>query len=552
MVLTLNSRRAPRFTTGIGLPTGGATGDEYVDTGTNVLWKNVAGTWRQFGSGGGSATAGIVATVDRTASSGYSRTAPAYHHSDNALTNTSVGDTTARNNARALLASTFRYQLVEIKGFGQVTPWAAEATEPTNADWVNSGIDAAINTARSTGAEPVLVLYGAPFWMVGHRNTAGQGGGLGTYTMGTSEFQSSPVSWDDMRVRDDKMLKWVRLVELAATRYMAAPYNVRHFVVWNERKGYYNPATNLYDMSATAVAATAAVTSGYTDLYNRTYNQLRTTATAVGVAPSAVNVYGPYLVMDTWGTSEGSGNPVTTGPLAGDRGYGYFDQRNLDDLQYWLANKVGAQGMAMDMRNFNRPNAWADPYTDLTNGGGQANNGAFGGTQKFADIIAWLRSLDPATYPGANTLPVINAELYVGQQFNVAPGAINMALIAALWAAALIRVTKADQLRTTGAPNMQARWGNLGEEDRSQVWTSTLGVGGGVATAVLGAMKTFTDHFSPGTLLYPVTITGTNAANVEALASATKTLLVNKSNAPLTVNLTGTDLTLAAYEVRVI
>jgi hypothetical protein len=57
------------------------------------------------------------------------------------------------------------------------------------------------------------------------------------------------------------------------------------------------------------------------------------------------------------------------------------------------------------------------------------------------------------------------------------------------------------------------------------------------------------DYFGLGTQLYKAT---SSSPDVDVLASATKPLLVNKLATPLTVNVDGTVIIMAGYEMRLL
>jgi len=81
------------------------------------------------------------------------------------------------------------------------------------------------------------------------------------------------------------------------------------------------------------------------------------------------------------------------------------------------------------------------------------------------------------------------------------------------------------------------------------LFTATTVAGGGQATVYYPVQKALHDYFGPGTLLYKAT---SSSPDVDVLASATKFLLVNKLATPLTVNVNGTVIATAGYEVRLL
>src|SRR5450432_3062817 len=167
---------------------------------------------------------------------------------------------------------------------------------------------------------------------------------------------------------------WLHLVQRVAERYMAPPYNVRYFQVWNELKGYYNPGTNAYDYNASPGNPNEpTATHGYTYMYNQVYNRLMQVANELHISKDSIKVGGPYVVMDTWSSPNQS-------QLSNIRkAYGIYDECSVDVVLYWLQHKVGAGFITLDSGNSNKDNVnSADPFTS---------------SERFADMTQWLRSL---------------------------------------------------------------------------------------------------------------------------------------------------------------
>lgn len=83
----------------------------------------------------------------------------------------------------------------------------------------------------------------------------------------------------------------------------------------------------------------------------------------------------------------------------------------------------------------------------------------------------------------------------------------------------------------------------------NSLFTSTRTAEGGEPTPQYRVVKVFNTDFGPGTQLYKTT---SSSSDVEVLASATKTLLINKRNEEVMVQLDGNDLTMTPYEVRLV
>jgi len=126
--------------------------------------------------------------------------------------------------------------------------------------------------------------------------------------------------------------------------------DVRHFLVWNEFKGFFDEENNRWDAEA------------YTDLYNEVYE-------AVKAVNPLNRIGGPYLDM----ASPPSG---TTGQGSSLRGpWGTVDQRALDAFDYWLAHKRGADFVVVDGHT--------------TDGGGPDE---FAALEKLSAVGWWIRA----------------------------------------------------------------------------------------------------------------------------------------------------------------
>jgi len=87
------------------------------------------------------------------------------------------------------------------------------------------------------------------------------------------------------------------------------------------------------------------------------------------------------------------------------------------------------------------------------------------------------------------------------------------------------------------------------EQKWNYLFTSTKTAEGGQASPHYRVVNTFNNYFGPGTQLFNAT---TSSPDVEVLASATKTLLINKRDANVAVRLNGLEVMMTAYEVRLL
>ena len=285
------------------------------------------------------------------------------------------------------------------------------------------------------------------------------------------------------------------LAKMVAQRYP----DVTHFQVWNEMKGFWNSSLNRWDFE------------GYTNLYNQVYDALKS------VNPS-IQVGGPYVIMLNDPAKQGSsvfGNPKLTGP------YGSIDPRSLDVITYWLANKHGGDFIAFDGEAGGTPQMTASVAQ------------AFANNQFFSDVDTWVRS--------KTSLPIWWSEVY-----DTPWGGTEYSDTAQ---SAIIADTLVKMI--TSGTSVPLQWGPEGTAgtDNQSMWTNTLVAGGGQPYPYYAVAKAFHDNFGQGTALYQTT---TSSSSVDALASATKLLVVNKTAAGVTLSVNGTLVNLPAYGSQVI
>mgnify|MGYP000337542650 CR=1 FL=1 len=242
--------------------------------------------------------------------------------------------------ADELLREAAGVQNTQIMGWGLPSPLPS----PDQPDF--KALDQRVDLMKRTARWPVLTLCCAPDWM--------KGGRAGETDWSRLAAAPLPEHFDD----------FARLAATVAQRYP----EVRHFLVWNELKGFWNPSSNRWD----------AV--GYTTLYNKVYRAIK------AVRPDAL-VGGPYVVMSSFRTDDALVSRHGS-ELSG--AWGTVDRRALDVVQYWLANKVGADFVAVD--------GGVMP----TKGALQTDSAAALG--KFAAVNGWLKR--------RTDLPIWWAEFY--------------------------------------------------------------------------------------------------------------------------------------------
>ncbi|HET8909350.1 MAG TPA: hypothetical protein VFN11_20530 [Ktedonobacterales bacterium] len=460
---------------------------------------------------GQSARPTVTVTVNHSLIVGHSHFAPGITYTDNSLVYPwENNDPTAIENAKSLMSSAVKFQNTPIMAGGLPDLWPDPSTnEPTN--W--GALDQRLQLIVSTRGVPVITLNAAPWWMMGQLQSDG-----------TTLLLTRSDEWDERayasRILDDQMDGWLHLVKRVAERYMASPYNVRYFQVWNGLNGYYNPRADDYDYSTSAGnPAGSNATHGYTYMYNRVFDTLTTVATSLGIPQTELKVGGPSPQVNTWSSR------VQSKPSSLKKSYGRFDQRPLDAIKYWLQNKQGASFITVDANNTNLDNINRASASDAA--------------AKFADIVRWIRSLDNRDYPGATSLPIWLGQWYARPFKDWS----NNNHCNAIETYAMMEFMKAG-----GAVALDG-----GESDvnrgESRLWTDTV-KGGGAALPFYYSYRDFNLYFPAGTALYKTTIS--TPAQVDALASATVVMLVNRTSLTTVVHVDSTTQLLAPYEVAIV
>ncbi|GAA3070564.1 hypothetical protein GCM10020000_63860 [Streptomyces olivoverticillatus] len=361
------------------------------------------------------------------------------------------------------------------------TSWAggADNPEPRPGVYNFADLDRRIALMRATGGTPVLTLCCAPDWM--------KGGGDRT-DWSQQSLEKAP---DRAHYRD-----FAQLAGVIAARYP----DVRHFIVWNEFKGFYDDSRNRWDYE------------GYTEFYNLVYEELkkRNKNALVG---------GPYVVMDSQAPGSTANSSSVSGP------WGSLDQRAVDAVEYWDQHKEGADFVVVDGSSYTRDGSRLIPDE-------------FAATRKFADVTTWLNR--------TTGLPVWWAEWYVepADAQDNRTGWTEPHRIA-------VQATAMMRLAESGVAS--AFYWNPEEQGANCpgcLWRSTeLGDGGG-ELPMLDLLTHFAKAFPPGTRLRPVDVGGPDAGQVQALASGKTVLAVNTADRQISARVDGRLLGLGAYEVR--
>lgn len=239
-------------------------------------------------------------------------------------------DVESRRTAMGILSEVAPVQNQFIMGWGALNP------EPSPGEYNWSSLDQRMRLIEQTGGVPVITLCCAPDWMKGG--------------------EAGRTNWDDIRRAPDPKHydDFAALARVIALRYP----QVRHFIVWSEMRGFFDPIRNEWDARS------------FVALYNEVYAQLK------AVNP-AIQVGGPSMVVDSWKSASSQPRPSR---LGGD--WGVIDDRVLQSLQYFLDNADGYDFLVVNGSTANRDTGLNAP-TEMA-------------VDKFRVVNAWLRARSSA------------------------------------------------------------------------------------------------------------------------------------------------------------
>jgi hypothetical protein len=315
--------------------------------------------------------------------------------------------------AERILRRAAPVQNVFLMGWGSTNPEPA----PGKYDW--SSLDYRIDLIRRTGGIPVVTLCGAPDWM--------KGGAAGKTNWKDLGDAPTPDHYDD----------FAALAVAVAERYPS----VRHFTVWSELRGFFDAASNTWDIRA------------YTEFYNTVY-------TALKAHDPALSIGGPNPVMDSWADVDGMSSPsAVRGP------WGVLDRRALDALEYWLDHKVGAQFLTLNATTANRRTGRGAPVPVAV--------------EKFVAINEWIRQRTdlPIWYMEVYSPAADRAPTSFSNWIAATPNSIDRALAA---------------IRDSGA-SAALLWDPEGTRSRCTncLWTSPKTPGGATRTKFAGVLERY-------------------------------------------------------------
>lgn len=381
------------------------------------------------------------------------------------------GTGAARERAAKLLGAKRLPQNQHIMG------WGADNPEPSPGTYDFEALDKRVALMRKSGGTPVITLCCAPDWMK-------DGGKEGDTDWSELETAPSPRHYDD----------FAALAAKVAARYP----DVRHFLVWNEMKGFYDDARGQWDAA------------GYTKLYNLVYSAVKK------AGPDSL-VGGPYVVMDSVGKASDHASGVTGA-------WGALDQRALDAVRYWNKHRKGADFAVVDGSSYSLDDRYVpDEFT---------------ATDKLTAVTRWVRE--------ETKLPVWWAEWYVeaGDAQDERDG-WSEAHRSAVHASGLIAMAR-------GGTVAGFYWNpqNRGRACAGCLWRSTELRDGGTELPMMRLLSRFAREFPPGTRFTGVKVAEDDAPNVRVLADKDAVLVVNTLDRGIRARVDGRTFAMDAYGVR--
>lgn len=345
--------------------------------------------------------------------------------------------------------------------------WGAENPEPVPDEYNFATLDRRMAFIERTDGIPVIVLCCAPDWM--------KGGHPGE------------TNWDRLEEAPFRE-HFADFTELSVTIAKRYPY-VRHFIVWNEFKGFFDDERNRWEAEK------------YTDLYNAVYDALK------AVNPDN-RIGGPYLDFDSEPLDSPNASPYLRGP------WGAIDQRVLSAFNYWLLNRNGADFVVVD----------GHATTDF------GARDEFAALQKFRAVGDFLRRRVDA--------PIWWAEWYVEPATANRSPSHEVAL----------RVAAMIELASTGADTV-LYWNPRpgGPHCVSCLWTDTWSANGGRPLPFLtDLLQSFVRAFPPHVERRKLNV----ADGLIALKSERALLVVNTTDAPIAATVDDQQVEMSPYETR--
>ncbi|GAA3666916.1 hypothetical protein GCM10022224_033710 [Nonomuraea antimicrobica] len=343
--------------------------------------------------------------------------------------------------------------------------WGVGNPEPSPGQFNFRDLDRRLTLMASSRAVPVITLCCAPDWMKGG-------------PAGRTDWSKNHTVAPEREHFDD----YAKLAARVAKQYPT----VKHYMVWNEFKGFWDPTTNRWDAE------------GYTELYNKVYTALKDVS-------GDIQVGGPYMPMES---SSGGGPSELSGP------WGTVDQRALDAVRYWIENKKGADFIVID-------------GASMTKDKGNVPDD-FGALAKFGAVTTWVRQQ-------SGDLPVWWAEWYVEPENSQWSEAQRTAVQAvALMEFAMSGVTT-------------ALYWNPQAKDEGECPGCLWAPKAGGEMPMAGLLSGFSRWFPSGARVQAVP---SSEPKVRALGQERQIVMVNTSDRDVTATVDGRQVSLRPYEIK--
>ncbi|GAA2310035.1 hypothetical protein GCM10010431_32670 [Streptomyces kunmingensis] len=362
--------------------------------------------------------------------------------------------------------------------------WGADNPEPVKGSYDFEALDRRIGFIRKSGGTPVITLCCAPDWMKGGK------AGVNKTNWTQSNLEKAPYA----RHYQD----FANLAATVAKRYP----DVRHFIVWNEFKGFWNDEEGRWDYE------------GYTKLYNLVYKALKK-------VDKDIRVGGPYLVMDSHNPKQSEG---TSDAVTGD--WGRMDQRVVDAFEYWNKKKAGADFVVVDGSSYTNDDEMLPDE--------------FAATDKFTDVSRWIEKR-------TGGLSLWWAEYYVEPaDSNDDRKGWSEPHRVAVQASALMAMAK-------GGATSGFYWNPETEKGASCagcMWRPTDRASGGRPLPMYGLVSRFNEEFGPGTTFRSVDVAADDEPNVRVIGDDKAVLVVNTLNRAIDAEIDGKRFQMQGYEVK--
>ncbi|MFD9002908.1 xylan 1,4-beta-xylosidase [Streptomyces sp. NPDC059582] len=361
--------------------------------------------------------------------------------------------------------------------------WGADNPEPVKGRYDFGALDRRVDFVRASGGTPVITLCCSPDWMKGGK------AGADSTDWSQSALETAPQS-----------KHYADFAALAATVAKRYP-DIRHFIVWNEFKGFWNDAEGRWDYE------------GYTRMYNLVYQALKK-------VDKDIMVGGPYLVMDSVDPRAEEASTTFKGP------WGAMDQRVLDAFAYWNEHKAGADFVVVDGSSYTRDDELLPDE--------------FGATEKLTAVGEWVRRQ-------TGDLPLWWAEYYVEPaDGNDDRKGWSETRRVAVQAAGMIAMAK-------GGASSGFYWNPEKEKGTACpgcLWRPTEASDGGGKMPMYDLISRFGAAFPPGTRYATVSVATDDLPNVRVLATDRVVLVVNTLDRPISAQVDGKRFAMQAYGVK--